>query len=81
MCGVITIITDDNIMKTKKLKMNVGLTGLLFGISLLLVSCKQDPCKDVICQNGGTPEVTGKSCGCDCPRDIKANFVRQKLTL
>lgn len=67
-------------------KNNLSLVTLFFAFALALMSCKKDPCKDVVCQNGGTPVATGKTCSCDCPSgyegqfcETKSNFVKCKI--
>lgn len=65
-------------MKAKASKNSLTLTPLLFALSLLLVTCKKDPCKDVVCQNGGTAVSAGKTCTCDCPPGYEGEFCETK---
>jgi hypothetical protein len=58
------------------MKLKVFAKKYLFGVLLILVifpgvlfylsACKKDPCKDIVCQNGGTSAASGKNCTCSC---------------
>ena len=66
-------------MKTKRLIKNFGLPSLLLTISLLLVTCKkEDPCKGITCQNGGTSVSSGNTCTCNCPAGYEGEFCQTK---
>lgn len=56
--------------------------SLILLFPLFLLSCKKDPCKDVICENGN-PVATDDVCNCDCDayyegtlcdKEIRENF-------
>lgn len=56
-----------------------GTAIMLFGATTVLTSCNPDPCKDVVCNNGGTCDLDGN---CVCPSgfegtncDTKSNTV------
>ena len=76
-------IKIQNKMKTSK-KSHVLTTLLvivaLFSSTFYFSSCKkEDPCKDVTCQNGGIPVSSGNNCTCNCPTGYKGQFCETKI--
>ncbi|MDZ4757047.1 MAG: hypothetical protein SGJ10_02760 [Bacteroidota bacterium] len=54
-------------MKTHTLKKQFSLVVMLMSMCFLLVQCNRKPCKDTVCQNGGTVVEKTGGCGCNCP--------------
>jgi hypothetical protein len=49
--------------------------ALVFGsLSFYMTSCNPDACKDVTCNNGGTPTESGDDCICDCAAGYEGEF-------
>ncbi len=61
-------------MKMQRLKKGARFIGLAFTISLLLVACNRNTCKDTPCKNGGTPVEKAGTCGCSCPTGYSGEF-------
>lgn len=51
----------------------------LFGSTIYFSSCKNDPCKDVTCQNGGTSVSSGNNCSCNCAAGYEGQFCEIKI--
>ncbi|MEX0967925.1 MAG: hypothetical protein WD077_11850 [Bacteroidia bacterium] len=50
-----------------KLNLKSLMLILVFGFGFALTGCENDPCEDVVCQNGGlATEVGDDDCECDC---------------
>lgn len=63
----------------KKVISNVFLAAtLLIGTSVMFTSCSK-PCKDVVCENGGTEREDGDDCVCDCVTGYEGDLCETEM--
>jgi len=58
------------------MRFSFSLLALAIGFSTLLISCKKDPCKDIVCENGATCDDNGV---CQCTLGHEGTFCQTEM--